>query len=92
MSKESYPRWLGRFMTRLPRILKNFVVGVLEILTSPLTELMMGIYGCMFGILGVVSAIFTPFQFFGLTNIQWGFITLVAFFLLTHGIYRDEDR
>ncbi|MBA7544063.1 hypothetical protein ES705_36409 [subsurface metagenome] len=91
MSEESYPRWLGRFMTnRLPRFLKNFVVGTLELLTSPFLELMMGFYGIVFGILGMVSGIFTSFQFFGLSRFRWGLVILGAFFLLTHGIYRDE--
>ncbi len=88
MSKESYLRWLARAIPKIPQSLKIIVTAILRTLMEPYGETVVGWYGMIFGVMGILVNS-TSFRFLELSRIHWGFVALTGFFLLTHGFYRN---
>lgn len=102
MGLKDYLRWLGQLLSKFPRGLKNVVTGTPKFLGRPIIEAYVGWFGIAYGIVAIVGStywniwrdyeLFGKYYFIGLTNTQWSLITLVGFFLLTHGLYRMDKE
>lgn len=97
---EKYLRWLGKSISEIPHALKNFAV---KVSMSPYMEILVGMYTMVGGVIAIVVNIWWnrsidyveligKSYILGLRNPQWSLITLVGFFLFTHGIYRGENK